>query len=48
MTDEEDDRLNFYSKYNRVKDRQEIDTLYSLIDNNKPAEIHLVNVLLMR
>lgn len=48
MADEEEDRLNFYSKYNRVKDRQEIDTLYTLIDNNKPSEIHIVNVSLMR
>jgi hypothetical protein len=37
MADEEEDRLNFYSKYNRVKGKQDIDTLYSLIDNNSPA-----------
>lgn len=48
MTDEEEDRLNFYSKYNRAKGRQDIDTLYTLIDNDKPAEIQIVNVSLMR
>jgi len=48
MSEEVEDRLNFYSKYNRVRGRREIDTLYKLIDNNKPAEIHIVNVSLLR
>jgi hypothetical protein len=30
---EEESKLNFYSKYNRVKDKQDISTLYSLLDD---------------
>ena len=48
MLEEEAQRLNFYSKYNRVKARQEIDTLYNLIHNNKPSEIHIVNLSMLR
>jgi len=30
---DEQNKLNFYSKYNRVKDKQNISTLYSLLDD---------------
>jgi hypothetical protein len=32
MSSSETERLNFYSKYNRVRERQDIDSLYALID----------------
>lgn len=32
MTSAEQQRLNFYSKYNRVREKQDIDSLYALID----------------
>jgi hypothetical protein len=32
MSSSETERLNFYSKYNRVRDRQDIDSLYALIN----------------
>ena len=32
MTSAESQRLNFYSKYNRVREKQDIDSLYALID----------------
>lgn len=33
MTTPDDVKLNFYSKYNRVRDKQDIDSLYALIDD---------------
>lgn len=27
-----EEKLNFYSKYNRVREKQDIDSLYALID----------------
>ena len=32
MSSSETERLNFYSKYNRVRDKQDIDSLYALIN----------------
>jgi hypothetical protein len=34
MSSSESDKLNFYSKYNRVRERQDIDSLYALIDTD--------------
>lgn len=48
MSELDEKRLNYYSKYNRVKERQEIDTLYTLLENNKAPEIHIVNVHVTR
>jgi hypothetical protein len=43
MTSAEQQRLNFYSKYNRVRDKQDIDSLYALID----AELDRTEPLLL-
>ena len=38
MTTSEEGKLNFYSKYNRVQDKQDIDSLYALIDD---TDLHI-------
>ena len=38
MTEEEQQKLNFYSKYTRSKDKHSINSLYNLIDGAKSAE----------
>lgn len=34
MTSSEADKLNFYSKYNRVREKQDIESLYALIQTD--------------
>ena len=40
MAEEEEDRLNFYSKYNRANGKQDINSLYSLIDDPNALNDH--------
>lgn len=38
------EHLNFYSKYNRVRDKQNISSLYFLIENTEEYIEHLENM----
>jgi hypothetical protein len=39
-------KLNFYSKYNRVKEKQDIASLFALIDNTEQYIRHLEQLTL--
>lgn len=38
MSEEEVDRLNFYSKYNRANSKQDINSLYTLINDQNALD----------
>lgn len=45
MASFDNDRLNFYSKYNRVREKQDIESLYALIDDDVEPTDNLVLTL---